>query len=160
MLYPELLKADFERLPRALRDFHSKPGGGRAEGTAAVRNDNRLLARLAGFPPPGDNIPMRLLVVASDNSEVWIRSFGDAVLRSVQRREGDLLQEAIGPVRVLFRVLADGAGMRFESLRVRLWMIPLPLRVAATARGDESSWEFEVTVERIGSYRGAMVSIP
>jgi hypothetical protein len=61
-------------------------------------------------------------------------------------------------VRVYFQVFADRAGIRFESRRVRLCMIPLPLRVMAYAHGDESSWTFEVTVARIGSYQGAVVS--
>jgi hypothetical protein len=160
VLYPQLLERDFERLPRALREFHSRPGGGRATGRVAVRHASSLVARLVGFPPCGDNISMQLEVVASENKEVWIRRFGDRVLKSVQRQEGRLLEEAIGPVRVLFRVLADESGLRFESQGAHLWRMRLPLRVEAQARGDESSWELEVTVAHVGSYRGAMIPMP
>jgi hypothetical protein len=160
MLYPQLLKDDFERLPRVLREFHSRPGGGRASGTVSVRHENGLLARLLGFPGSGDNIPAQLEVVSGENEEVWIRRFGGAVRRSIQSQAGDLLLERAGLVRVLFRVLADDTEMRFESQSARLWMIPLPLRVEARARGGESAWEFEVTVAHVGSYRGCMIPSP
>ena len=159
MLYRQLLKDDFEKLPRALREFHSAPGGGRALGTVAVRHARGMLARLAGFPRSGEGIPLRLEVEATGDREVWVRRFGDDVLRTTQQRQGDLLLETMGPVRVLFRLAADGKGIRFESERTRLWMIPLPVRVTAMAAGGDSSWEFEVTVSRIGSYRGAVVRV-
>ena len=93
MLYPQLLKGDFERLPRALREFHSRPGGGRASGTVAVRHEIGWLARLLHFPAPGNNIPVHLEVVSGENEEVWIRNFGGAVRKSIQSRAGDLLLE-------------------------------------------------------------------
>jgi len=159
MLYPQLLNGDFARLPRALREFHSTPGGGRAAGTVVVRRDNDLLAQLAGFPPSGENIPIELEVVASEDTEVWTRRFGDVVLRTLQRREGDLLLETFGPVRMFFRLRADESGMRFECLRARCWAMPLPLGVQATARGGEFSWEVDVTIPHIGSYQGVMAPV-
>jgi len=126
----------------------------------SVRHASSLLARLAGFPASGDNIPAQLEVVSGDNEEVWIRRFGGAVRKSIQRQSGDLLLETAGPVRVFFRVLVDDSGMRFESQRVLLWMIPLPMRVTARAGGGASAWEFEVTIARVGSYRGSMTPSP
>ena len=160
MLYPQLLAADFARLPRALREFHSMPRGGRASGTAMVTHTNRWLAWLLGFPRSGENIPLQLEVQANGNRETWIRQFGDVILRTNQRQDGNLLLETRGLVRIFFRVFADESGMRFESQRARLWIIPLPLRVAARVRGNDSSWEIDVTVARIGSYQGALVPVP
>jgi hypothetical protein len=71
-----------------------------------------------------------------------------------------LLLEKAGPVRVFFRLLSADGELRFESERMLLWMIPIPLRVEARARGGESEWEFEVTVAHVGSYRGSMVPSP
>jgi hypothetical protein len=160
VLYRQLLKDDFDRLPPALRRFHSAPGGGRAVGSVAVRRASGLLARLAGFPRSGDNVPMRLEVVASETQEIWIRRFGDVVRKSTQRLEGGLLVETFGPVRLLFRVRGDDRGVRFECQCARLWALPLPLRVSATERGTDCSWEFEVTVARVGSYSGSMSPLP
>jgi hypothetical protein len=157
VLYPQLLARDFEKLPRALRLFHSAPGGGIATGTATVRRTSGWLAGLIGFPPSGDSIPLRLQVIASEGQEIWIRSFGGVELRTVQRQEGDLLLEAAGPVRITFRVFADGKGMRFRLQRARFWIFPLPLRIEAHEWGSDSSWEFQVTVAGVGSYCGTMV---
>ena len=159
MLYPQLLHADFAKLPRVLRQFHSTPGGGRAAGTVSVRHSNALLARLCGFPPAGENMPIRLEVIAAEDREIWTRHFGDVVLKSVQTLESNLLIEAFGPVRCVFRTLADEAGMRFEAQQTRLWIIPLPLRVRATARGTGDSWQFEVVVSHVGSYAGVMAPL-
>ena len=160
MLYPQLLAADFAKLPRALREFHSSPLGGRASGTAIVRHSNRWLAWLAGFPRSGENIPLQLEVKTNGNREIWIRRFGGVILRTNQRQDGKLLLETQGLVRIFFRIFADEQGMRFESQRACFWIIPLPLRVQATVRGNESSWEIDVTVARIGSYQGALVPMP
>jgi hypothetical protein len=157
VLYPQLLQRDFENLPRALRHFHSAPGGGTASGTVDVRRVSGWLARLVGFPPSGDGIPLWLQVVPKGNQEVWIRRFGETVLQTLQRREGDLLLETFGPVRVFFRIFADHTGMRFQSQRARLWMFPVPLRIQAQTWGTDSSWEFQVTVACVGSYRGVVV---
>jgi Domain of unknown function (DUF4166) len=160
VLYPQLLAADFASLPRVLREFHSVPRGGRASGTVVVRHTNRWLARLVGFPGIGENIPLQLEVQTNGNCEIWVRRFGSVILRTSQRQEGDLLLETRGLVRIFFRIFADESGMRFESQRARLWMIPLPLRVEATVRGNESSWEVDVTVGHIGSYQGSLASAP
>jgi hypothetical protein len=157
MLYPQLLNDDFEKLPRSLREFHSTPGGGRACGSVAVSHRSRWLARMVGFPPSGDCIPLQLEVVAGEDREVWIRRFGEYVFETVQSKEGDFLLETVGPMHVLFRVSADSSGMRFESRRARWWIIPLPLRIYAEARGNESSWDIQVSVAHVGSYRGAVV---
>lgn len=156
MLYPELLKSDFDRLPQALREFHSAPGGGRARGTASVRHSSGLLARLAGFPPEGGNVPLQLEVLASENQEVWIRRFGETVLKSVQRQSGGLIAESFGRLKILLRVTVEDSRMRFVSEGVRWWIIPLPLSVMATEWGDEAHWEFDVNVLGLGSYRGMM----
>ena len=77
-----------------------------------------------------------------------------------KRREGDLLVESAGPVRIFFRVRADEDEMRFESQRALLWSIPLPLRIEAWARGAGAGWEFDVSVRHAGGYRGTMAPLP
>jgi len=159
VLYPRLLGGDFESLPRALRDFHSAPGGGTASGTVEVRRECGWLAGLLGFPRSGSGIPLRLQVIPDGEREVWIRRFGETELRSLQRLEGDLLLEMLGPVRIFFCVFADHTGMRFQSQRARLWLFPVPLRVEAQTWGSDSGWEFRVRVARVGWYRGVAVRV-
>lgn len=154
MIYQQLLKADFEKMPLVLREFHAAAGERYATGKVAIRHERHWLARLVGFPAEGTDIPVRLHVSAAENDEVWSRWFGNSMRRSVQWASGDVLVEKAGPVRVYFRIFADSTGMRFESKTARFWGIPLPLRMNAWARGHGSSWEVEVTIAHIGSYRG------
>jgi hypothetical protein len=160
MIYRQLLKDDFERLPPALQRFHSMPGGGRASGTVSVRHSNRLLARLAGFPHAGDNIPLRLDVHADDERELWMRRFGDDLLLSTQRCANGLLVERFGPLRLEFHLSADDAGLRLTSRTVSFWGLPLPLRVRAAERPHGHGWDFEVSVAGVGSYHGTMEPLP
>jgi hypothetical protein len=156
VLYRRILKDDFEKLPRALKMFHAFPGGGRALGTVTVRHANRLLARIAGFPPSGEDIPMELTVSAGENREVWTRRFGGVELNTAQWMEGELLVEQSGPVRLYIAVRGAGSGMHFRCSRARVWGIPFPIRVEADVRGDDDSWEFEVRISGVGSYGGVM----
>jgi len=160
VIYRRLLKADFDKLPRVLRDFHAIAGGRHAAGTVAVRHINTALARVCGFPPEGDDIPIRLEVSASDSREVWTRRFGDTALRTVQWISGEFLVESRGPVHMYLRVLAGETGMRFQSVRARCWGLPVPLRIEATTLGRESSWEIAVTVAPLGSYHGVVTPLP
>jgi len=156
MIYRALLENDFEKLPAALRAFHSAPGQRRATGTLSVRRENALLAWLVGFPPEGERVPVRLDVIATGNEETWTRWFGGAVRSSRQWEAAGLLVEQAGPLRVAFHVRACQGGMSFESRRARLWGIPVPLRVEASVHGGERSWEVDVKIAHVGSYRGVM----
>jgi hypothetical protein len=160
-LYRQLLGPDFDRLPRALRDFHGAPRGALACGTAMVRHYNPLLALLTGFPAAGDNIPVRLEVIAEGETEIWRRRFGDSVLESFQCRRGDLLGETFGAVDLLLQVRPAQTGLRIVLRQAHLKMLPLPLRVEATERShpdDNARWEFDVMFAGVGSYRGTMVN--
>ncbi len=159
MIYPLLLKTDFEKLPAVLKEFHAARGERRAVGTMEIRHEHPWIARLARFPAAGVNIPVRLHVVASEDEEVWTRRFGNSAFRSVQWIARDMLIEKAGPVRIDFHVFADENGMRFESRAISFWGIPLPLRSEAWARGNGSAWDIEVTIKHIGSYRGTVAPI-
>jgi hypothetical protein len=160
VIYPLLLKSDFGKLPPALKVFHAASGERRAAGIVEIRHDHRWIARLARFPAAGVNIPVRLHVTAGEHEEIWTRWFGNSMRRSIQWISGDLLVEKAGPIRIDFHVFADETGMRFESHTVTFWGIPVPLRAAAWARGDGASWEVEVTVQHVGSYRGRIAPEP
>lgn len=156
MIYPQLLRADFAKLPAAMREFHAASGERRATGKVAIRHECPWLAWLVGFPAAGSDIPVRLHVSAAENEEVWTRWFGDSKRRTLQRVSGDSLVEKAGPVRIAFRISADQSGMLFQSTAASFWGISIPLRIEAWARGAGLGWELEVTVAHIGSYSGVM----
>jgi Domain of unknown function (DUF4166) len=157
MIYRALLDGDFAKLPPVLRTFHSAPGKRCASGTMSIRRESGLLAWLVDFPPAGERVPVRLEVDGADGRETWTRWFGTLMRRSTQRAEGGLLVEEAGPVRIAFRIRASESGMSFESQRAELWGIPVPLHIEAFLRGGELSWEVEVRIRHVGSYRGVMI---
>ena len=156
MIYRALLEHEFDSLPPVLRRFHASPGVRRASGTMSIRRQSALLAWLVGFPPAGEQVPVLLEVAPAAGSETWTRRFGDFIHRSTQRAAGGLLLEEAGPVRIAFEVRASESGMRLESHRTQIWGIRVPVRVEATVRGGELSWEVEVKIAHVGSYRGVM----
>ncbi len=156
MIYPQLLQSDYAKLPRSVRDFHAAPGNRHASGTVTVRHAGAL-ARLLGFPPPGDKIPTQLDVIATEDREIWTRQFGAVRKRTTQWVNAGHLVEAAGPVRMRFRVFLAGDAMQFQLVAARFLGIPMPLRVTASVRGaGDTSWEFEVNIAWVGSYRGIM----
>ncbi len=156
MIYRTLLEENFDKLPAVLRVFHSAPGRRCALGTLSIRRHSAFLSWLVGFPPEGEHVPVRLDIFATEEEETWTRSFDGLVRSSTQWASGGLLVEKAGPLRIAFRIRAGENGLTFESRRAKIWGIPVPLRVEALAQGGETSWEVEVNITHVGSYRGVM----
>ncbi len=157
MIYRALLEQDFEKLPPVLRVFHSAPGQRHAAGTMSIRRHSAFLAWLVGFPPEGEQVPVNLDVLATEDQETWTRSFGGTVRSSTQWAAGGFLVEKAGPLCIAFQIRASEDSLTFESRRAKVWGIPVPVRIEASARGGETSWEVEVKIAHVGSYRGVMI---
>src|SRR5262245_17048141 len=111
-LYRRLLGDAFDALPPSLRDFHDVQ---RERCFRAVFRITRgkgplcgLLCRLGRLPPAGEQVPMRLRVVAEGQRERWVRHFGSHRLESVQWAAGGLMVESVGPLRLAFRLTVEG----------------------------------------------------
>jgi hypothetical protein len=156
VLYRQLLGSEFDRLPPVLRDLHGRAGRRQATGTATLQRLPGLLPRIVGFPPSTANDPVLLEIVVADDHEVWIRRFANTVRRSVQRASAGSMVETFGLLRLQFHVTAVGSEIRYTLQRASFLGLPLPLQIQAAERALVSSWEFEVTVAHIGSYRGRM----
>jgi hypothetical protein len=154
-LYRRALGADYERLPGVLRTFHDLPDGGAAEGTFKITRGRGALRNLVAdamrLPPAAESVLVHLQVVAADGRERWIRDFGAHRLVTEQWMDGDLLVEAAGPIRFLFRLTATEHGMEFDMERCRVATVPLAMaiapRVSARLRGLATSWQVTVQVD-------------
>src|SRR5947199_5112323 len=99
-LYRRLLGPAFDSLPATLRDFHDVEtewhGHARfrvTRGRGWLRN---LVAAAGRLPPAGEDVPLRLRLVAEGERERWVRHFGGHRLESVQWAQDGLLVESLG----------------------------------------------------------------
>jgi hypothetical protein len=141
-LYRRLLGSDFDRLPPTLQRFHdvTTEWHGHAQfritrGRGWLRN---VLADLGGLPPAGEDVPLRLRIVAEDDRERWIRHFGQHRLESVQRAWRGLLVESIGGVTLGFHLVVEPPALRLVPAQV--WLLgglPWPHFLAPHGNGVE-----------------------
>jgi hypothetical protein len=140
-LYRRLLGPAFDTLPPALRSFHDveTEWRGRASfrvtrGKGVLRN---LTAALGGLPPEGENVPLRLRVVAEGARERWIRHFGGHKLESVQWAQGGLMVESFRGMRLGFRLAVEGPALKLYPARAWLLGLPWPRFLAPRGTGVE-----------------------
>ncbi|WHO72525.1 SDR family oxidoreductase [Rhizobium sp. BT03] len=173
-LYIRVLGSAFERLPPAISAMHAGghsggPGGGTrvASGRARIERGSgwlaRIVARLIGFPPAGEDVPVTVRFTADGEKEIWTRDFGGKSFRSQQLegkgRDRHLLAEVFGPVRVLVALVPEGNKLRLVVRGWRFSGIPLPLFLAPGGETFEEEREgrFHFHVEIGGRLTGLVV---
>jgi Domain of unknown function (DUF4166) len=153
-LYRRVLGERFGQLPAVWRRFHEAATGGRGSGTFRVTRGRgwlrNLLADLGGLPRAGDNLPVRLEVRIDGARERWLRNFPDRTLDSLQWTERGLMLEAMGPLRLGFRLAVDGNALRYELVRAWFLGVPLPRflapRASALTVARDDVWTVEVAL--------------
>ncbi|MGZ2430450.1 DUF4166 domain-containing protein [Rhizobium redzepovicii] len=169
-LYHRVLGSAFARLPPAISAMHAGGYSGSARvasGRARVERGSgwlaRIVARLIGFPPAGEDVPVTVRFTADGEKEIWTRHFGDKSFHSQQLegkgRDRHLLAEVFGPFRVLVALVPEGERLR---LVVRGWSfcgVPLPLFLAPGGETFEEEREgrFHFHVEIGGRLTGLVV---
>ncbi len=139
--YRTLLGPALDALPPTLRRFHDVTG--EWHGTARFRVTRgqgflrNLAAHLGGLPPAGDDVPVRLRIVAEGDGERWLRDFGGHRLESVQRARGGLLVESFGAVTLGLRLAAEPPALRLVAVRAWLAGVPWPRVLAPAGTGVE-----------------------
>lgn len=165
-LYQRILGSAWDQLPPALAALHA--GGARvASGRARIERGGgllaRIVARLIGFPPAGEDVPVTVRFAADGNKEIWTRDFGGTVFRSWQveakGRDRHLLAEVFGPFRVLMAPVPDGEKLRLVVRGWRFCGIPLPMFLApgGDTYEEERDGRFHFHVEIGGRLTGLVV---
>jgi Domain of unknown function (DUF4166) len=129
-LYRRLLGAQFDVLPRCVRELHDLEGVSVWQGRADVERGrswpSRVAAMVSGLPPAGPDQLLRVTFAEAAGREVWSRRFGAATFRSVQYARGDYLCERIGIVTFEFAVVASAEGLALDLKGLRVLGIPVP----------------------------------
>ena len=141
-LYRLVIGPDFEQMPAPTRRLHRGRPAVTAEGEADILGASNVLggaiARLAGLPPHGSRVPLRVVIESREGREYWARFFGGRPMRSVMRRVGDgLLEERFGPVAVRMTLEARKDGLNMIRHSGRLFGIPLPRALLPRIRAEE-----------------------
>jgi hypothetical protein len=148
-LYRRLLGARFEALPPRVRELHDLEGPqvwtGRADVEQGASWAARAAAGLFSLPPAGPDQPLYVAFEPVAGREVWTRTFGRSVFRSLQYERGGRLFERVGPISLVFALDASPDGLSLGLTGVRLLGVPLPHLLHPTVHTFEC--------ERDGRYR-------
>ena len=168
-LYRRLLGERFEHLPRRVRELHDLTGTSVWIGHADVERGrslpSRVVATLFGLPPAGRDQALRVTFEPVGGKEIWSRSFGNAVFRSVQYERGGLLNERVGASTFGLALDTSADGMALKLKGVRLLGVPLPRFMSPSVCTFESErdgrYHFEVEAAlpllgRIVRYTGGL----
>lgn len=125
-----VIAAQALEVPPALIRFHSNPPP-HSHGVVTVEGGNRwarLLARLAGFPPPMTGQRFRLDVTPQGRGHVWRRVFGRHQTRSHLEYDpaSGLVREHFGALQMDLALSAHQGVLRVSVERARLFGLPLP----------------------------------
>ena len=130
-LFRQVLGKQFNTLPPEIQALHEVLHIRRWQGQARITRGagilSRLICRIVGFPPAGNNVPVRVTMHRKGAAEHWLRDFGGKRFRSVMTRAGDgAVWERFGPFRfeIPFTVLDGQLG--YPVRRARLFGVPWP----------------------------------
>lgn len=157
-LYRRLLGSAWARLPEPVRALHDLQQAMTAEGIASVERGtgwlSRFIGAMAGFPPAGNDIPVRVSFTRSRQTEIWRRQFAETSFASIQeagRGSADrLLVERFGPFAFGLALVLDEDKLRLVVRRWSLFGLPLPRALAPsgdayeTARNDRFHFHVEI----------------
>ncbi|KIC16167.1 hypothetical protein RA25_14405 [Leisingera sp. ANG-S5] len=148
--FGEIIAAHKLHVPPVLMRFHTEPPA-RSFGVVRVEGGNRwarLLARLAGFPPPMPQSRFRLDVAQQGKGHIWRRVFGRHQTRSHLRfdpRRGRVV-ERFGVVELELSVRVQQGAMMVSVEQARLFGLPLPRALCP----ESAAMEFETSQGHLG----------
>lgn len=131
----------FAELAPALRDLHlvqhHRRWKGRAQITCGRGLLARLLCRIVGFPPAGQDVVVKVSMQRVGQVEHWVRNFDGKRFRSalsVTDVNTGAVWERFGPFQFEIGLKASGQRLEYPVRRARLFGMPWPM--ALTPKSD------------------------
>jgi hypothetical protein len=158
-LYRRLLGDAYASLPAPIQALHDLTGTLTVEGRATVERGTGLVARaiagLFGFPPAGDDVPVKVDFTLRHGREIWRRNLAGRTFVSTreagQGRFDRLLCERFGPFAFGIALVCDAERLNLVFRGWSAFGIPLPRALAprATAyeRVEDGRFRFYVEIK-------------
>jgi hypothetical protein len=174
-LYRQILGEAFEGLPPIVRELHDSKADRQWLGTATCGGASNpiaaLVARLFGFPPKAEDVPVSVTFIRKNGREIWTRDFGGKIFESEQYagegRNTHLLMERFGPITAALAVVVEDSQLQLVPRRWFFLGLPLPKILLPKPENFErevdGAFEFDVTIAapiigRLASYKGHLMS--
>jgi hypothetical protein len=132
-LYERVLGDDWHRLDPVIRRAHLHGEGITGVGSARISTGSspaaRFFCRLLRLPRAGE-FDASVDVIEKDDTEVWIRRFGQHVVKTSQKRIGiGLILEKFKWVQFAIAVerCSEGVTYRSRTAQIRLGFVTIPL---------------------------------
>jgi len=163
-MFERTMREQFGGLAVPLQVFHRLQGThelhGWVETAAPASFLARLMGRLLGTPQVATRGPIRFVLQASPDSEVWTRHFPDRVMTSTMRRCDTHVEECLGPSRLAF-VLLESEGrlvmqlksMRFLGVPCPAWLMPT-IQAQESAQGNQLHFQVHASLPWVGTVAG------
>lgn len=151
----QVIAAQGLAVPEAVLALHAGQGTKQYEGRCDITRGTGLLARivlrLAGFPPAGQRVPVRLTITTSGDHGAWVRDFGGHVTRSHLSCNSakDRVIERFGPIRLMLSLRATEGRLHISVAGMRFFGLPVPkalLPVSDTVEGSGPNGVFQFDV--------------
>jgi hypothetical protein len=154
-LWRRILRDEFDLVPPAVRAMFDHNGHRYARGTAEVTAGDSWIARLcialSGFPAPGRDIPVSILILAEGGTDIWYRTFRNRSFASAHLGADHILLERFGALTFVFRLTGARDGVHFDMIETRLLGFALPRRIspriAATQSEERGRFRFEISID-------------
>ncbi len=138
-VFQTALGGGFTQLPDVLCDLHRVLHRCRWTGRAQIMRGRGLLARLicrvVGFPPAGQNVPVTVSMHRRGSVEHWVRDFDGKRFRStLSVGDAGTVWERFGPFKFEIGLKISEGQLEYPVRRARLFGMPWPM--ALTPKSD------------------------
>lgn len=151
--FGQIIHCDGLVVDDAIRAFHGAENGV-FEGRVTVARGTGIAGRLAerfGFPPAMHDRPMRLTVRGGPDSATWERDFDGHVLTSHIARQGSVLRERFGPVRLIMSLRDEDGALHVDVIGGSLFGLRLPRALLphsdSVETGRDGRLHFDISAE-------------
>jgi len=171
-LFQQVLGADFEELPAAVRSGHqvsnTKTMRGRVD---VVRGKNplaQLAANIIGFAKTGSNKPITISMEVLDGMEIWTRTIdGQSFCSALSKASNPFeIYERFGPIKFKMKFRIEDEKLHYDIISAKMLGIPFPKFLLPKSitheRAEAGKFIFDVEVRlpllgRLIAYKGRLV---